>query len=53
MKKASFFGMQSKQLSESLYLDGKSLMKSDLDIIQFFEHFDGMVSLILSKKFQG
>ena len=43
MKKAFTLGMRSTQLSESLNSDFKSCMKPDVDIIQFFKHFERIV----------
>ena len=40
MKNTFTLGVQSTQLSESLNKDLKAYLKSDLDIIQFFEHFE-------------
>ncbi|XP_061344513.1 protein FAR1-RELATED SEQUENCE 5-like [Gastrolobium bilobum] len=44
MKNTSTIGMQSTQLSESFNADLKTCMKPDLDIIQFFKHFERVVS---------
>jgi len=43
MKEAFTLGMQSTQLSESLNFDFKACMKSDVDIKQFFRHFEWVV----------
>ncbi|XP_073045600.1 protein FAR1-RELATED SEQUENCE 5-like [Primulina eburnea] len=40
MKKAFTLGMRSTQLSESINSDIKICMKPDLDIMQFFKHFE-------------
>ena len=43
MKKAFTLWMRTTQFSESLNLDLKSCMKPDVDIIQFFKHFERIV----------
>ena len=43
MKEAFTLGMRSTQLSESLNSDFKACMKPDVDIIQFFRHFERVV----------
>jgi zinc finger SWIM domain-containing protein 3 len=43
MKMASTLGMRSTQLSESLNADLKNHLKSDLCILQFFQHFERVV----------
>ncbi|XP_075504354.1 protein FAR1-RELATED SEQUENCE 5-like [Primulina tabacum] len=43
MNKAFTLGMRSTQLSESVNSDIKSCMKPDLDIMQFFKHFEGVL----------
>ena len=43
MKNAFSIGMRSTQLSESLNSDLKSCLKPDLDIIQFFKHFERVI----------
>ncbi|XP_045823346.1 protein FAR1-RELATED SEQUENCE 5-like [Trifolium pratense] len=43
MKKAFTLGMQSTQLSDNVNVEIKSFMNADLDIIKFFEHFEGVV----------
>ncbi|KAK2437056.1 protein FAR1-RELATED SEQUENCE [Trifolium repens] len=44
MKNTMTIGMRSTQLSESVNADLKTFLKPDLDIIQFFTHFDRVVS---------
>ncbi|XP_061340233.1 protein FAR-RED IMPAIRED RESPONSE 1-like [Gastrolobium bilobum] len=44
MKNTFTIGMQSTQFSESFNADLKTCMKPDLDIIQFFKHFERVVS---------
>jgi zinc finger SWIM domain-containing protein 3 len=44
MKNTMTIGMRSTQLSESVNADLKNFLKPDLDIIQFFTHFDRVVS---------
>ena len=44
MKNVVTIGMRSTQLSESFNADLKSYLKPDLDIIQFFKHFDRVVN---------
>uniref|UniRef100_A0A2N9I6R5 Uncharacterized protein n=1 Tax=Fagus sylvatica TaxID=28930 RepID=A0A2N9I6R5_FAGSY len=43
MKNTFTLGVRSTQLSESLNGDLKAYLKSDLDIVQFFEHFERVV----------
>ena len=43
MKNTFTLGVRSTQLSESLNEDLKAYLKSDLDIVQFFEHFARVV----------
>ena len=40
MKETLTLGMRSTQISESLNAHFKSCMKSNVDIIQFFKHFE-------------
>ncbi|XP_042496111.1 protein FAR1-RELATED SEQUENCE 5-like [Macadamia integrifolia] len=44
MKKAFTIGMRSTQLSESLNGDLKDYLKSSLDLVQFFKHFERVVN---------
>ncbi|XP_042507427.1 protein FAR1-RELATED SEQUENCE 5-like [Macadamia integrifolia] len=44
MKKIFTIGMQSTQLSESLNRDLKDYLKSNLDVVQFLEHFERIVN---------
>ncbi|XP_073224905.1 protein FAR1-RELATED SEQUENCE 5-like [Cicer arietinum] len=50
MKKAFTLGMRSTQLSESLNAHFKSGMKPNMDIIQFFKHFERVVEEKRSNK---
>ena len=44
MKSAFTIGMRSTQLSKSLNADLKTCLKPNLDIFQFFNHFDRVVN---------
>ena len=43
MKNEFTLGIRSTQLSESLNGDLKDYLKSDLDVAEFFEHFDRVI----------
>ncbi|XP_050242347.1 protein FAR1-RELATED SEQUENCE 7-like [Quercus robur] len=46
-------GIQSTQLSESLNGDLKDYLKSDLDVAEFFEHFDWVIEQKRERKLQA
>ena len=53
MKMAFTLGMRSTQLSESLNGDLKDYLKSDLDIVQFFQHFERVVEQKRQKELEA
>ena len=53
MKNTLTLGVRSTQLSESLNGDLKAYLKSDLDIVQFFKHFERVVEQKRHKELEG
>ncbi|KAM4072621.1 hypothetical protein ACB094_11G152300 [Castanea mollissima] len=53
MKNAFTLGIRSTQLSESLNEDLKDYLKSDLDVAEFFEHFDRVIEQKRERELQA
>ncbi|KAF3971516.1 hypothetical protein CMV_004886 [Castanea mollissima] len=53
MKNAFTLGIRSTQLSESLNGDLKDYLKSDLDVAEFFEHFDRVIEQKRERELQA
>ena len=53
MKNAFTLGIRSTQLSESLNGDLKDYLKPDLDVAEFFEHFDRVIEQKRERELQA